>query len=155
MIGSLIAHTLITGVDWKAKVVSETELKSILRFKTLLPKADVPYKIKTRRVVWIPKIGEFPDFSARQAVRFTLVTAKGDHVELIQAPAQTSASAQRHLGIIWSQGYTGLEGKNWRMVPYRIGKTDIAVIARFKIPDSRARYLSDEIMTAFSRMPND
>lgn len=109
MITPLTALLAIQGPttgNWNPKVIDSEREFDRVRFITYLPSKKLGFQLIKTRLVWVPKSSRWPEFPARQAIRFTLRTRSDEIVELIEVPGPID-TCMENLCQMLDDGYLG------------------------------------------------
>lgn len=109
MITPLIALLAIQGPttgNWNPKVIDFHREFDRVRFKTYLPSKKLGFELIKTRLVWVPKTSRYPEFPARQSIRFTLHTPANETIELVEAPGSSDSCGSNMLQVV-GDGYLG------------------------------------------------
>lgn len=132
----LLTLHFATATDWGAKSIRLPQDRSRLCFNLYIPTKSSSINILSAKLVWIPKLKEFPNAKGRQAILLTLKTKSGDIVDVIESPSGNLGYIA-NIDQILSQGYLPKElaiGEHW----YRseLGSTSICLMSKsLKVDD--------------------
>lgn len=109
LIVPLLAYMAIQGPasgNWNPKLIDFSKDFDRVRFKTYLPSKKLGFQLAETRLVWVPKTSRYPEFPARQAIRFTLHTPANETIELVEAPGSSDSCGSNMLQVV-GDGYLG------------------------------------------------
>lgn len=123
----MLAAFQTTGVDWNTKPINLPADRKRVHFAVYLPKADSSFKVQRSWIVWIPKLKQFPELPARQAIRYEIKDENGKALNVFQSPAMSDNAWADNIHLI-SQGYLSYRLKvGTSLVAKQRGKTCVGI----------------------------